>query len=306
MKKICLLLCLLSLSACETEPVIFGPQEDLTQSQNANQGSIPSTPTTSAEPSESSRLPLSPDTDDVRLTGVIKDQSTGLLLSEALIRVDTQAAISDGAGFFQIDNLEAEKVILIVQQPGYIPYTATVELKSGRNFHDIDLVPLAQNANQNSPSPSASATPIILEEDGSTPAPTATPNSGESVTPTPTPSPSGPYDPQIDEIALSNVVMRRKENGLELVFLMQRSNSLPVNWEWGSISVEYFLANTTIFAEDTTYFLTSGKTELRQNGDTFVVDPGNRQVGDEIEIDFTLTFPNGRELKQTETVTLSN
>lgn len=304
-----LLLCSLlftGLNACQEDPVINSGQ-DFTQPTSASSvnptasSNNSSTPDSSAAPQDSSG-----DT-GVRLTGVVKDKASGLLLSEALIRIDTTSTITDGAGYYQMDHLVSGEAILIVQHPGYVPYTAQINLSSGRSFQDIALEPLTGN-NQSS-SPSASPTPVILKEDGTVSQPSASaspsPSSSASNSPEPTPSPSSGYDPQLDEVVQTKVVARRQENGLALVFLLQRSNGLPVNWEWGTVKIEYYLANKTVPSEGSTLFLTSGTSILTANGDTFVVDTGDRNVENQIEINFTLTFPNGRQLPQDLTLNLN-
>jgi len=296
-------LCLL-VGACQ-DPVLNLQQRDPTQPSRA----APEAPADTEAATGQSRL-----------AGVIKDQQTGQLLNNAQIRVDAEAGKSDSAGFYQFLSLPPGEVKLIVQYPGYHPYTQTLTLVPGRQTVDVALLPLSvlplpePMPNPDNPldgSPSAEPVPIILNPDGSTstPSPVATasasPSPVPSLSPSPSPSPSPAYDPDLDRVVQADVFIKRQGDGLQLSFVLQRSNGLPVNWSWGQVRVEYYLANLDSQGE-VSQFLTNGSTVLNDNGDNFVVSNLTQTAGTQVRINFTLTFPNQRQVSQELTIPVGN
>ncbi|HEY9839040.1 MAG TPA: carboxypeptidase regulatory-like domain-containing protein [Candidatus Obscuribacterales bacterium] len=287
------LIFLLLLAGCQ-EPVLNDSQQDLTQSRSQSR------------PPQA--VPSAVVTDSAALGGIVRDGISGKLISGATVRLDTRATESDQAGFYQFAASQKGEFKLIVLHPDYQPYTETLQLDGTRRIHDVQLTPLgatAPPAASSSPGPVASPTPILLLPNGSTASPGASPTASPLATPsvsptaTPVPTASPAYDPLLDEAVQAEVLIKRHPNGLELVFLLQRSNGQPVNWEWGEVQVQYFLA------DNAGQLLTNGGTVLNAYGESFVVSPSNGQVPDQVQIQYTLTLPDHRQIEATDTVTVS-
>lgn len=301
------------MSSCQ-EPVLNLNQQDLSQP--------------GATESPANR----PDAADAaQLAGIVSDQLSGALLNDAQIRVDTTGVRSDAAGFYLFESLPVGEAKLIVQHPGYRPHTRTLQLSAGRQTVDIALLPVGADmpvpapdspaTSIPAPQPGASPAPIILNPDGSTSmpssAPTATPpvspiaspSAAPSASPTATASPSAnpdnsPYDPELDRVAQAEAIVKSHPNGLQLQFLLSRSNGLPVNWGWGEVKVEYYLAN--LEPDDSLgQFLTSGSSVLLSNGDGFVLSNLSQSPNSRIRINFTLTLPDQRKISQEQSLTVN-
>lgn len=267
---------------------------------------------------------------EAQLAGIVSDQISGALLNDAQVRVDTTGVRSDAAGFYLFEGLRAGEAKLIVQHPGYRPHTRTLQLSAGRQTVDIALLPVdaplpvtpsdappdsLPTAQPGSPAPAPSPTPIILNPDGSTSVPSAAPSASASPLPSATPSASpsaspsanpgnSAYDPELDRTAQAEAIVKSHPNGLQLQFLLSRSNGLPVNWGWGQVRVEYYLAN---LEPDNSLgqFLTSGSSVLLSNGDGFVLSNLSQSPNTRIRINFTLTLPDQRKISQEESLTVN-
>lgn len=316
-KHFYLLFALLLLHACQ-EPVISTGQTDTTQ--------LPSSAGT-PQPSSSSAV-----TTQTRLSGVVKNAATGELLSNTQIRLDTQEVSSDDAGFYQFESDLQGPVKLIVQRPGFQDFSQTLNLSQERQILDILLFPSEASSKPTgqppvspSPSPStnpsANTEPIILLPDGTTatpspeptdaasptpsPSPSASASASAAPSPSPSPSASPAFDPKIEEIEHSQIIIQLKENDLlSLSFLFETASGLPVNWDGGTVNVEYFLA-TSDSSGGAGEFLTSGKSLVTANGDGFSVSIAGRNLKQFVQAQYTLKLPDGRSLNQNQTVQLS-
>ncbi len=306
-----LLICLAS-TACD--PVLSTGGSDLSQPTSASTAS-------SAKPG-SSDIRLNP----VSLIGVVRARNGQALISNATVRINTHTVQSDSAGFYQLDALPEGDVKLIVMAPGYQAYTRTLSLKVGSQVEDIDLLALGEtqtdlepdstetptpkpdSSSEPAPAPSASGTLILLPDGSASVAPTASPSpvpsasanpsASPSVSPSPTasPTPEPPYDPILDQAVNSQLLISPQNNDLRLTFSLSQVNGFPVNWSKGTVHVEYFLANGD------GSFLTSGRSVITTNGDSFVVSLGAKKADSTIIADYVLTLPNLSQIKKKETL----
>lgn len=283
---------LLLLPACQ-EPVI-GSGQDLTASPRPGATAASNSPAATG----------------ATLGGVVKNRETGALVNGATVRLDTRSTETDQAGFYQFAATPAGQAKLIVLHPNYQPYSETLTLDANRRIVDVQLLP--NGAATPGPSVTPSATPpLILLPDGSTsPMPTpsasasasasASPSASASATPRPTATPA--YDPRLDDAEQAEVTVKRRSNGLELLFLLQSANGSPVNWEWGQVKVEYFIADANLNSNGSRDQVTSGRTVINAYGEEFVVGTGGRVVPDEVLVNFVLTLPDEREIEHEMTV----
>ncbi len=298
-----------AITACQ-EPVLNPSQSDLGQNS-------------SASPANSANLTNS---NQASLGGLIRERDTGKFISGASVRLDTRSTSSDQAGFYQFMNPGSGEVKLIVMHPNFATYTETLTLDSQRRIHDVQLSPLgtAPSASpdaQSSPniSPSSSPTPIILLPDGSVSSPSPSASASASASPqaspspsstsssasaTPSPSPSPAWDPKLDDATQAQVLVKRRSNGLELVFLLAQNNGGPVNWEWGQVKVEYFIGKTS--GPNTESLVTSGRTVINAYGEGFVVVTSQAQGLDSVRVKFTLTLPDNRLIENEMLVQVSS
>lgn len=288
------------LVACQEDPVLNQQQSDLSQNRPAASSSTnPDTP--AANPAQT-------------LSGIVRDQQTGKLIAGASIRLDTLLGSSDQVGFYQFKQPPAGASKLIVVHPDYESFVETITVQGNRQIYDIQMVPKGMGQNplslpsvmaSSSPGlePSASATPIMLLPSG-VPTPTSassspTPTTVSSPTPTPQATPSSAYDPILDEAAQGEVLVKRHSKGLELVFSLQQANGLPVNWSWGSVGVEYYLADLS------GRILANGKSVILSNGESFVVT-SSESFSEQVQVSITFTLPDARTLSFQSTLTVGS
>lgn len=282
-----LILCLLS--ACQEDPVLSTGQQDLSQAQpqTSSAPQIQATPTPTATPAIGTSL-----------GGVVRDSVSGQLVSQATVRLDARSTLTDQTGYYLFLEPGQGEGKLIVEREGYQPFTQTVQIGDSKRVVDIQIVPA------NAPAPTATPqTPVVLQPDGSasvspspspspTPAPTATPGNG--ATPSPTASPA--YDPVLDEVAQSDVLVKNHPNGVELTFTLQKANGVPVNWEWGQIMVQYVISGTDGQP------IANGVTVMNSFGDKFVTNSSVSPLPNQVKAVYTLTLPDGRKVSADSTV----
>lgn len=286
-----LILCLLS--ACQEDPVLTTGQQDLSQ---------PQPQTTSAPQVQATPTPMATPVLGTSIGGVVRDSVSGQLVSQATVRLDARSTLTDQTGYYLFLEPGKGEGKLIVEREGYQPFTQTVQIGDSKRVVDIQIVP----ANAPTATPQ---TPVVLQPDGSasvapsaspaasptpdsTPAPTATPGNG--ATPSPTASPA--YDPALDEVAQSEVLVKNHPNGVELTFSLQKSNGLPVNWEWGQITVQYVISGTDGKP------IANGVTVINSFGDKFVTNSAVSPLPNQVKAVYTLTLPDGRKISADTTV----
>lgn len=291
------LLVLLFLAACQEDPVLNQQQSDLSQNRpTAISSSSPDNPAVNSAQT---------------LSGIVRDQQTGKLIAGASIRLDTLLSSSDQVGFYQFKQPPAGASKLIVVHPDYESFVETITVQGNRQIYDIQMTPkgmgplpssLPSVMASSSPGlePAASATPIILLPSG-----VPTPVSAVSATPTavsspiPQATPSSAYDPILEEAAQGEVLVKRHSKGLELVFSLQQANGLPVNWSWGSVGVEYYLADLS------GRILANGKSVILSNGESFVVT-SSETFSEQVQVSITFTLPDARTLSFQSTLTVGS
>ncbi|MGE3728037.1 MAG: carboxypeptidase regulatory-like domain-containing protein [Candidatus Sericytochromatia bacterium] len=246
------------------------------------------------------------------LSGVVSDAASQRLLPGVTVRLGDKQVQSDQAGYYQFEQIEAGEAKLIVEAPGYLPQAITVEIQARRQVRDLSLqlasggLPPLPTAGP-TPAPLTSPTPILLLPGGATPSPAISasviplPSVSAVATPTPVPTPSPLYDPVLDDAKLSEVFLKRKINGLELNFLLYKSNGLPVDWKWGVVQVEYYLAQSVssngVSAPGN--LISSGRTIIAQSNEPFLLTLNAEQLtllGEKIYVNYTLTLPDKRQL----------
>lgn len=260
------------------------------------------------------------------LSGVVTDGATQRLLAGVTVRLGDKRVQTDQAGYYELAQLEAGEAKLIVEAPGYAPQAITVEIQSRRQVRDLSLqagtgivptVPLPSSTVPNTattPVPGSSPTPILLLPGGATatptpaasatatPVPNASASASGNASPTPAPTASPLYDPILDDAKASELFLKRKINGVELNFLLSKSNGLPVDWKWGVVQVEYYLAQsvTTNGVSAPGNLISSGRTIIAQSNEPFLLTLNAEQLGqlgEKVYANYTLTLPDKRQLK---------
>lgn len=240
----------------------------------------------------------------VSLSGVVRDSEQNLL-SGVIVRLNKQQTHTDQTGFFQFTELEPGEFKLIAEAPGYQPVAVTVQIQARSQVQDLTLQKLLTP----SPSPLASLQPIFLTpsppDPSASPQPlvTASPTDSSQATSSPiaTASPSSLYDPQLDEAARVELFLKRKNNGIQLNFLLFRRNGLPVAWEWGVVQVEYYLAEPLTEGGLTKpgNLISSGRSVLTASNQPFLLTLDEAilsRLGDQVYATCTLTLPDSRLL----------
>lgn len=251
------------------------------------------------------------------LSGVVSDAASQRLLPGVTVRLGAKQVQSDQSGYYQFELIEAGEAKLIVEAPGYPPQAITVEIQPRRQVRDLSLqagsgavqptgIPPSAGP---TPTPLNSPAPIFLLPGGAIATPTPTPSTTPvattpvpATTPTPMPTPSPLYDPVLDDAKLSEVFLKRKINGVELNFLLYKSNGLPVDWKWGVVQVEYYLAQSisTNGVSAPGNLISSGRTIIAQSNEPFLLTLNAEQLGqlgDKVYANYTLTLPDKRQLK---------
>lgn len=289
MHRIRLLLFICLLTACQEDPVLSGSQTDLTQT-----AASVAPPGAAQSAASSPTAPPAPTAEPVlqaAISGLVKD-ANGQLLAQTEVRLDNLVTHTDAVGFYQFLNPPVGESKLIVQRSGYQTYTQTLRLDGDRRIVDVQLT-----------AATASSAPIVLLPDGTasalpstSPAATASPIAATSPTPgatssaDPAPTPSPAYDPQLDEAADSDVLLKRHANGLSLLFMLQKANGQPVNWEWGQITIQFVVTGS-----DGTP-IANGVTVMNSFGDQFVASTSVTSLPNQAAVTYTLTLPDGRSL----------
>jgi hypothetical protein len=258
------------------------------------------------------------------LSGVVMNTQKSLLAG-VTVRLGEQKVETDQTGYYQFSQVQPGEVKLIAEAPGYTPVALTVTIGAARQVQDLSLstvqagtspviLPSAPPSSDTVTSPSTSPTPVFLLPDGSSSAapiassspavqanPTPVPATPVAGSPTPAPTASPLYDPNLDEAKLSELFLKRKSNGLELNFLLSKSNGLPVDWSWGVVKVEYYLAQTQTNngIKSPGSLITSGRTIIAQSNESFILTLSSEQMsqlGDSLYANYTLTLPDLRTL----------
>ena len=244
------------------------------------------------------------------LSGVVSGPGGQPLLAGIRLRINGQSVLSDSTGFYRFSGLEPGEVKLIAEGSGYQPVALTVRLQSGQQVQDLALVAVRGAEPTAAPSASAgSPQPIFLPPSDlpASPVPTATalpvisPTPVATLAPTPQPTATPLYDPALDQAAVVNLFLKRKTTGLELNFLFARLNGLPVEWQWGTVQAEYYLAVPLKQAGTVSggELITSGRTGLSGSNQPFVLpldSVQSRLLGETVFATCTLTFPDQRVL----------
>lgn len=303
---------LLLLGAC-TDPVIENSSLTALDQPSAAPVSLPG-PVSSVAPRTGTGF----------LSGVISDGVTQRLLPGVTVRVGEKRVQTDQAGYYQFEQLEAGEVKLIAEAVGYLSQAITIEIQPRRQVRDLGLQPGSGGSlpplesppataplPTALPLPSASVPPIVLLPGGgvatpspmvsASPLPSPTTSPAPNVTPTPSPTPSSLYDPVLDEAKLSELFLKRRSNGLELNFLLYKANGLPVDWQWGVVQVEYYLAQSVSTNGVTApgNLITSGRSIIAKSNEPFVSTLNAEQMavlGETIFANYTLTLPDKRKL----------
>lgn len=248
------------------------------------------------------------------LSGVVRDQ-TQKLLPGVTVRLNGQQTQTDQVGFFEFSRLEPGEFKLIAEASGYQPVAVTVQLQARRQVQDLSLQALAPPVQPLTPSPlvSPALQPVFLPpqepspasaspqpQNIATPQPTVTATSSPAVA-TPSPRPPSLYDPELDEAAVVELFLKRKANGVQLNFLLSKLNGLPVEWDWGVVQVEYYLAQPLNQQGVVTpgVLISSGRSVLTTNNQPFLLfldSTALTLLGDEVYATCTLTLPDKRQL----------
>ncbi len=294
----------------------FSCQEPVLNTQPEDLSGASATPAPSSSPA--SAPPEAPAAaTGGRLQGVIQEQGSRRPLEGVEVRLNDKSQTTDASGFYLFDDVPEGASKLLVNAEGFLPVNRTVNLTNRARVEDIFLEPENRGAVADpptvillpdgstataeptpaasampEPAPTVSATPDPAPAASATPVPTATPSS------TPEPEPTPAYDPALDEVAQAEVAIQRRNNGLSLTPLLQRSNGLPVTWQRGQVFLEYFIADT----EDN--LLTSGRSFVESSDERLTLSLGSRSAGEEVKVDITLILPNSRTVKVQSTVTV--